>query len=260
MSQGSTLPPGLEDPERQFDCLFRGSPYGAVFLDEMNHILACNEAACRIFGLTEKEIDGMSSFDPTWHAMHEDGSDFLPETFPSVECLRLGVPVRGVMGIWNPLEGRHRWIRIDAVPLFGGLPPEPHNVLVWIDDITNQIVVKAAGKRLRSRFRSLFDNMAEGVALHEMTQGSDGSYVNYRIVDVNARFESQVGIPREKVLGKLGSEAYGVSPAPYLEVYGQVVRSGTSHHFDTYFPPLDRYFTISVAPLGHNGFATISSM
>ncbi len=106
-------------------------------------------------------------------------------------------------------------------------------------------------------FRSLFDNMSEGVALHEMVVGEDGTCVDYRIVDVNPRFEAHVGIPRERAVGALASELYGISPAPYLEEYGRVAAGGGPFQFETYFPPLDKHFLISVAPLGPGAFATI---
>ena len=109
----------------------------------------------------------------------------------------------------------------------------------------------------RDLFRSLFDSMYEGAALHELLLGEGGKFLDYRIINVNANYERHVGISRAAAVGRLGSEVYGVSPAPYLEEFGSTARSGKPYHFETYFPPLDKSFIISVAPLGPMGFATI---
>ena len=99
--------------------------------------------------------------------------------------------------------------------------------------------------------------MNEGVALHELVKDSNSNAVNYRIIDVNPRFENILGINRNEVAGRLATEAYQVSEAPYLEIYSSVVRTGLSHTFETYFESMDKHFIISVVPWLNNGFATI---
>jgi PAS domain S-box-containing protein len=109
------------------------------------------------------------------------------------------------------------------------------------------------------RFRSLFSNMAEGVALHELVPDERGQPINYRIVDVNPSYERILGIRREDIIGKLATEAYGTSEAPYLKEYGDAALSGITAHMETFFPPMGKHFEISVAPWGARGFATIFS-
>ena len=59
------------------------------------------------------------------------------------------------------------------------------------------------------------------------------------------------------VLGKLATAVYKAGASPYLEEYAQVVATRQPHHFETYFPPLQRHFDVSVVPWGDVGFATI---
>ena len=108
------------------------------------------------------------------------------------------------------------------------------------------------------RFHSLFDNMGEGVALHELVFAG-GKPVNYRIIDINNRFMKIIGVTREQVIGKLATEAYGTSTPPYFEEYAGVGIGKKPIYFETYFASLDRHFAISVAPWRENGFATIFS-
>jgi diguanylate cyclase (GGDEF)-like protein len=107
------------------------------------------------------------------------------------------------------------------------------------------------------RFRSLFGNMAEGVALHELLLDADGQPWNYRIVATNPRFDAMTGLDGTTVVGKTGDLAYGTPTPPYLEDYARVTLDGEPRQFETYFAPLNRHFAVSVAPWGHRGFATI---
>ncbi len=109
------------------------------------------------------------------------------------------------------------------------------------------------------RFHSLFSNMAEGVALHELMMDESGQPTDYRIIDVNPGFERILEIGRNDIIGKLASQAYGTSEAPYLKEYGETTLSGVASRLQIYFSPMDRYFEISVAPLGERTFATIFS-
>jgi PAS domain S-box-containing protein len=106
------------------------------------------------------------------------------------------------------------------------------------------------------RFHSLFDNMGEGVALHELVFEGEKP-VNYRIIDINNRFLKIIGVPHEQVIGKLSTEAYGTSTPPYFEEYVEVGINKKPIYFETYFAQMDKHFAISVAPWGENGFATI---
>ena len=106
-------------------------------------------------------------------------------------------------------------------------------------------------------FQALFLHMSEGVALHRVLRDSEGRPVNYRILDVNPKFKYFTGLDREQVVGRLATEAYGTPQAPYLTEFARVANTGESGHLATYFPPLDRYYEISIAPMGPGLFATI---
>jgi two-component system cell cycle sensor histidine kinase/response regulator CckA len=109
----------------------------------------------------------------------------------------------------------------------------------------------------REIFRSLYLHMAEGVALHELVCDQDGKPIDYRILDVNPQFDGYLGIIASEVVGKLATEAYGTTEAPYLAEYSQVALSGKPTRFETHFEPFDRFYDISVVPFGTRQFATI---
>src|SRR5208283_5163307 len=113
-------------------------------------------------------------------------------------------------------------------------------------DITERRRAAEALRESETKFRTLFEAMTEGVALHEIIYDDRGMALDYRIISINPAFEKQTGLNSEQVLGHLASKIYGLDKAPYLERYALVASSGESDSFETYFPPLDHYFHISV--------------
>ncbi|MDD4555639.1 MAG: PAS domain S-box protein, partial [Bacteroidales bacterium] len=126
-------------------------------------------------------------------------------------------------------------------------------------DITELKAANEAVRASENRLRNLYDNMAEGVCLHKMVYNEHGTPVNYRIVGINRRYESIIKLNNEEVLGKLATEVYKTDTPPYLEMYSSVVRTQVSQQFETYYPPMERYFSISVSPWESDGFATLFS-
>ncbi|WP_226846715.1 PAS domain S-box protein [Dehalogenimonas etheniformans] len=108
-------------------------------------------------------------------------------------------------------------------------------------------------------FNLLFSKMSEGVAIHELIFDSDGKPIDYRILDVNPSFETFTRIPKNKAAGARASEIYGTGTAPFLEIYSRVSSSGKPESFETYFPPMEKYFSISVVSMHPGIFATIFS-
>ena len=122
--------------------------------------------------------------------------------------------------------------------------------------------MELSNKRIKAseeKLSSLFQSMTEHVVLHELVFNKHGTPVNYRILECNRRFIEVTGITAEQAVGKLATEVYGTTIPPYLDVYASVAMNGTSHHFETFFPPMDKYFSISAVSMGKNRFATITT-
>ena len=107
------------------------------------------------------------------------------------------------------------------------------------------------------RFRSLYIHMNEGAALHELIYNDQGIPEDYVITEINPAFEKQIGISRDAVIGKTSKIAYGVTEPPYLEIYARVALTGEPSVFESYFPPLGKYFLISASCPCKGRFATI---
>ena len=101
--------------------------------------------------------------------------------------------------------------------------------------VSRDELVREMGERQRAevtlreseaRFRSLFENMAEGVALHEMIYDAGGRAVDYRILSVNPAFEKHTGLKVAHLQGQLASRAYARMRPPIWKFTPRWQRQG----------------------------------
>jgi PAS domain S-box-containing protein len=129
-------------------------------------------------------------------------------------------------------------------------------VLVFRDN-TEDYEIKRKLIESESRFRTLFENMTEGVAIHEMIYDENENPINYRILTVNPSYQKQTGINTKDVIGKFGDEVYGTTPAPYLREFNSVILNNKSYSFETYFEQMNKYFSISLFSPRPKQFVTV---
>jgi PAS domain S-box-containing protein len=150
--------------------LFETMLQGVVFQDAQGTVVSVNPAAERILGKTVDEFVGQSSRSVGGDTVREDGSPFPIAEHPSMVALNTGREQRNVvMGVFNPRQGRRRWISVSAVPLFQS--PEdtsPYEVFTQFDDITEtRNVAKALGER-EAQLKTIVDNIHEGVVVSDL--------------------------------------------------------------------------------------------
>lgn len=143
--------------------------------------------------------------------------------------------------------------------LFNDAQGETAGIIGVITDISERKQTEEALQKSESKLSALFSAMTEMVVLHELVFDGDGNPLDYRITDCNKAFSDITGISKEKAVGRLATEVYGLGTAPYLDIYSQVAISGNAHEYTTYFPPMDKHFSISVVSPGPNQFATITT-
>jgi PAS domain S-box-containing protein len=126
----------------------------------------------------------------------------------------------------------------------------------------NEQALLEANEKIRkseAQLSALFSAMAEMVVLHELVFDEAGKPVNYRITDCNAAFTKITGITRAAAVGRLATEVYNTEEPPYFTEFTKVALTGEPFHYETYFQPMDRHFSISVISPEKNGFATVTT-
>jgi len=124
-------------------------------------------------------------------------------------------------------------------------------------DITERKHAELALAESEARYHSLFDCMGEGVCLLEMVRDVAGNIVDYRILDINPSYTAILDVPRERALGALVRELYGLDAPPDLDVYSRVLATGVAESFEVFFPPQQKHLRVSAFTPAPGYFAVI---
>lgn len=131
----------LRQSEQEYRSLINNLGQGVIVQNEKSEVLVFNRAALDMLGLTEDQLLGRTSFDPSWDVIHEDGSPFPGDTHPVPVAIKTKKSVRDiVMGVYRPLANDRVWLLVNAEPMldnFGNLI----NVICSFTDITEQKIL-----------------------------------------------------------------------------------------------------------------------
>ncbi len=110
----------------------------------------------------------------------------------------------------------------------------------------------------QARFRSLFDHLLDGAALHEIITDANGVPVDYVFLEANPAFERHAGIRPQDIIGRRATEVVpGIDQTPLIEIYGRVALTGQAIVLEQYVEPLGKYFEISAFSTQPGQFAAV---
>lgn len=120
-----------------------------------------------------------------------------------------------------------------------------NSVITLGRDVTQQ-------RRVEREYQTLFREMSDGFALHEIILDDVGKPVDYRFLDVNPAFERHAGLKAEDVIGRRLLEIWPETESHWIEAYGRVALTGEPAFFEMHHSGLGKDFEISAyrpAPL-----------
>ncbi len=246
------------ESEDRYRLLFETMVQGVAFQDAEGRISHANPAAQQILGLTLDQLQGRTSIDARWKALHEDGSDYGGETHPAMVALRTGRPVRNTtMGIFNPQDDAYHWINVSAVPRFRPGESMPYEVYTTFDDITERRQAEQALRRSEENYRGLMESLDNVIA----TVDHDGCFLYMN--DVAA---TQLGRPAGDLIGKTMGELFPASVADrQLQHIRQVISQDRSivAEAQSFVRGVPRWYRTTIQPVhdeyGKVAFALINS-
>ncbi len=172
---------------------FDALPMGIVFQDAQGAITQANPAAQRILGMSFDRMRGVTSVDPRWRTVREDGTPFPGTEHPAMVALRTGKPVVDVrMGVHNPQREAIAWINVKAFPIFAKHSGAIQGVFALFEDITHSLVAERDLAMQEKRLAALIS--ATPVGVFETDAAGRCTFVNTRWAEI-------AGIPAHDALG-----------------------------------------------------------
>lgn len=214
--------------ERRFAQLIQNSYDTIVVLDGDGVQRYVSPSAERVHGYSPAELVDIPVID---RMIHPDDRARVEEAFRQIV-------ETGAGGV----QYRHRrkgggWVHLESYGTNQLANPDIRGVVINVRDITSL-------KKAESMYRSLFDEMLNGFAAHEIICNDEGKPVDYRFLSVNPAFERMTGLQAENVVGHTVLELMPETESHWIDIYGQVALSGEPAHFENYSAELNKHFEV----------------
>jgi PAS domain S-box-containing protein len=234
MTERKKAEQALAESESRFREIFN-TVNDAIFIHdaETGRIIDVNRRMCEMYGFTREEAlacgpDDLSVGTPPYSSAeaiqkirlaHTEG----PQTFDWLARTR---------------DGRLFWV---GVSLRLALIGSQLRILAVVRDVTERKRAEQALKESEEKFRALFEEMVSGFALNKMVFDEQGQPADYITVEVNHEFERILNATRESVVGKKAYETVPGLDRKWLDIFGEVERTGTPLSYVEYVSHLDKW-------------------
>jgi PAS domain S-box-containing protein len=191
-----------------------------------------------------------------------EAADFIGKThlelgFPEEQCELWESSIRAVFDTGEPSESEFSFLgRKGLTFLNWRLMPERdangavRSVLSLSRDITAQ-------REAEKNYRTLFREMLDGFALHEIICDESGQCVDYRFLAVNPAFERMTGLKAADIVGKRVLEVMPDTEPYWIQTYGRVAILGEPAHFQNYSAEIGKHFEVTAFRPAPGRFACI---
>ncbi|HZW13333.1 MAG TPA: EAL domain-containing protein [Noviherbaspirillum sp.] len=143
-------------------------------------------------------------------------------------------------------DGQYRWFLSRGTPIWS----EDGTIKRWLGVATDIDDLKRTQDALvdsEQRYMALFNNKTNGIAHFRIVADEHGRPVNYYIEAVNEAYERTLGIKRERVEGKLVTDAFPGIEAfefKFIAEFGRIGLEGGENNFELYFPPTGQWISL----------------
>jgi PAS domain S-box-containing protein len=124
-------------------------------------------------------------------------------------------------------------------------------------DITEHKQIEDEKALLEQNYQTIFREMLDGFALHEIICDAQGKPVDYRFLSVNPSFERMTGLKAEDLVGMTVLEVLPGTEPYWIETYGTVALTGEPAFFENYSKEIGKHFQVTAFRYAPNQFVCI---
>jgi len=237
----------LRESEARYRIIFEQSPDGVVVLNPENgQIIEFNDQACRQLGYTRDEFAKL-------HVADVEEAEAPEEVQRHIDKIVAGGHDE-FESLHQTKQGEIRNVQVIAQVIDTGKNPIYH--CIW-RDITKRKRADEALLESEKKYRSLFENMTSGFAVHQMIYDKRGNPYDYRYLEVNPAFEKLTGFPIADMIGKTIRELMPDTEEYWIQVFGKVAKTGIPTSYMNFAQSLGKYYDTYVFSPEKDRFAVV---
>ncbi len=225
----------LIESENKFRSITEQMSNMIYLTDEKGIITYISPASENIFGYKPEEMEGRSFVE----FLAEENISKAMQKFKS--AISSGQTSKNLELLMRHKDGTTFHGEVSGKLYFQG---DQHGTIGVIRDISERVNSHLKIKESEKKYRSLFNNINSGIALHEIILDDSGKPVDFTFLDVSPTWELQTGLNREDVIGKRGLEIIPNLEQKWIDVYGKVALTGESISFVDHSEYLDKYWGV----------------
>lgn len=242
----------------ELQTIFDTAPLGlAIALDADGGHIRGNRANELVYGLPPGAEFSKTAPQPVGFRVFEAGQELATAELPMQRAIggetvsnhEIDVVLR---------DGRTVTVYAGAKPLLDETG-RPRGAVGAFLDITERKRAEEALLLSEKRYRTLFNTMTEGFALHEIITDDQGRPSDYTFLDVNPAFERLTGLKRQDLIGRRVLEVMPETEPHWIESYGKVALLGEPLHLEEYSAVLGRWYSVFAYRTEPRRFAVIFS-
>jgi PAS domain S-box-containing protein len=214
---------------------------GVISTDRDGIVTHMNTVAERLTGWTESEARG-KTLDSVFKIINESTRERIDNPVKKVlnDGRIVGLEDHAIL---VSRDGMQTPVADSGSPICGG-DGSVHGVVMVFQDQTIEHERRESIQKSEQRYRSLFTEMQEGFALHEIICNKEGIPVDYRFLTLNPAFEELTGLKADETVGRTIKEIAPDIESEWIERYGSVALTGTPAVFEKYTASLKKYYHV----------------
>ncbi|NLE75464.1 MAG: PAS domain S-box protein, partial [Chloroflexi bacterium] len=242
ISQRRQMETAVRKGEELYRTLVEGLPDVVQHLDREGRHIFASENIAQATGRPAREFVGKT---------HREMG------FPEEECRFWDQALARVVRTGRPYEAERTAQGEQGAKAFNvRLAPErdPQGAVQSVLAISRDIT---AQRQAEQDYRTLFQEMLNGFAVHDIICDEHGTPVDYRFLAVNPAFERMVGLKADEVVGKTVLEVLPGTEPHWISTYGKVGLTGEPAAFENYAAVLQKHFEVTAFRPAPNQCAVI---